>query len=36
MSLLDELKACGIQDICIAYVDGLSGFKHAIQDIITI
>ena len=31
MSLLDELKARGVQDICIACVDGLSGFKQAIQ-----
>ena len=31
MGLLDELKARGIQDICIACVDGLSGFKQAIQ-----
>ena len=33
MSLLDELKARGVQDICIACVDGLSGFKQAIQAI---
>lgn len=31
MSLLDELKARGVQDICIACVDGLSGFEQAIQ-----
>ena len=31
MGLLDELKARGVQDICIACVDGLSGFKQAIQ-----
>ena len=31
MSLLDELKARGVQDICIACVDGLSGFKQASQ-----
>ena len=31
MSLLDELKARGVEDICIACVDGLSGFKQAIQ-----
>ena len=31
MSLLDELKARGVQDVCIACVDGLSGFKQAIQ-----
>ena len=31
MSLLDELKARGVQDICIACVDDLSGFKQAIQ-----
>ena len=31
MSLLDELKARGVLDICIACVDGLSGFKQAIQ-----
>lgn len=33
MSLLDELKARGVQDICIACVDGLSGFKQAIQTV---
>ena len=33
MSLLDELKARGVQDICIACVDGLSGFKQAIQSV---
>ena len=31
MSLLDELKTRGTQDICIACVDDLSGFKQAIQ-----
>ena len=31
MGLLDELKARGVHDICIACVDGLSGFKQAIQ-----
>lgn len=31
MSLLDELKSRGVKDICIAYVDSLSGFKQAIQ-----
>lgn len=31
MGMLDELKARGVQDICIACVDGLSGFKQAIQ-----
>ena len=31
MSLLDELKARGVQDICIACVDGLRGFKQASQ-----
>jgi len=31
MGLLDELKGRGVKDICIACVDGLSGFKQAIQ-----
>ncbi len=31
MSLLDELKARGVQNICIARVDGLSCFEQAIQ-----
>ena len=31
LALLDELKARGFQDICIACVDGLSGFNQVIK-----